>query len=159
MRPFLCLALSLLLAGCAPPLSRDEKRFLQDEFDSMKPFKAEYVEFEKIDRDVERGRDFISYSRDLSKGSATPMMNPGYFWFKVSLSRDAIDPLDLQPPALTVYMPRFKKYFKLRLVTSNAPLMREMTQVIYDGAMQAGGTDPRWNTGAIAGPPGRMRRR
>jgi hypothetical protein len=150
---------ALTASGCGQrPLGPAEREFLDDIVKKLEPVRAEYREFDRFDEGVERGPNFISFSRDLDKSGGTPLMNPAYFWLKISLADDAVEALDLQPPVLTVFVPRFKKYLKLRLVTSNALLSEAVSGSFYDAALEAGGTDPHWGNMARPATRGRLRR-
>ena len=152
----LVMAGSILLSGCAKvPLSQDEQILLNSILGDLRAIKDRYQEFEKLDTAIERGTNFFSYAYDMSQSHSTPLMNPGYFWFKVSLVKSPVEAFDLQPPVLTVFIPRFKKYLKLRVSSSNRPLTTELTKIFYEHAHSFGGTDERWNINSQTSMPQR----
>ena len=145
MKNLIVLFLILSLAGCAQvKLTDDERGFIKGVVTSVGVIKDRYPELQKLDQNVEEGPDFFSYSYDLSQSGSTPLMNSGYFWFKISLGKNPMDPLDLQPPLLTVFIPRYKKYLKMRLASANLPLINDLANIFYKNALDAGGTDVRW---------------
>ncbi len=148
-----------MAAGCAAkaPLTSAEKEFLEGLSKNLAQVRDQYREFEKFDQNVEHGLDFISYSNDLSQKPSSPLLNPNYFWFKISLTENALDSFDLQPPILTIFMPSYNKFLKLRISTGNEPLMKILVKIFYDSALSLGGTDVRWGDPNARPMPGQRR--
>lgn len=132
-------------AGCGEkPLESRERALLDEVVERLEPMETRYREFGRFGEGIERGSNFISYTHNSGSGDGTPLLNPSYFWFKVSLAKDPVEAADLQPPILTAFVPRFDKYLKFRLVCSNEPLAEEMKRFFYQAAIEAGAQDPRW---------------
>jgi hypothetical protein len=145
MKYFLALAAILFLAGCGDtPLDVPERNLLWDITQKFETLADRHPELEGFASGKEKGVNYVSYSRDLAGKSSVPLMNPNYFWVKVSLTKKPIDPIDLQPPIVTIFMPRFKKYLKLRMATENERLMADLTKAFYETAMASGGVNPLW---------------
>jgi len=135
----------MALAGCGGAVvDQDEWSFLDKVFRQAGALKGRYAEFGEWGKNAERGPDFVSYHYDPSHGRSIPLFSQDQFWFKISLSKKPVDPFDLQPPVVTVYMPRFQKYLKLRIVTADQGLAEGLARIFYREAVQAGGTNVRW---------------
>lgn len=155
MKCFLASAVAfLLLVGCGDkPLDVPERNLLWDISQKFEALAVRHPELEGFTSGKEKGLNFVSYSRDLAGTSSVPLMNPNYFWVKVSLTKRPIDAVDLQPPIVTIFIPRFKKYLKLRMATENEVLMADLTRAFYETAMASGGAAPLWGDENRSGSP------
>ncbi len=161
--PVLFFVFSIFLSGCSlEKLTEGENALFDTILDDAKVIKNDYAELAAFnDEHIERHANFISYVYDKTGKNAMVFMNRNYFWFKVAYSKNPVDAFDLQPPVLSVYMPQFKKYLKLRIFTQNLILKKQIVEIVYKNALAAGGTDPQLMTesaGTGQGPFSRRRR-
>lgn len=106
------------------------------------------------------GGDHFSALHEKNPGTPV-IMNPGTYWFKVSLSKKAIDAFDSPMPVVTVEIPPLKKYLKLRVRGTNDPLTYALLQIVRQRAKEFGGVNERvdfQNTRENVASPSRRRR-
>ncbi len=149
------LVVSFVLSGCGPETLNEEELFLLSGiFEDISSLKEEYPgELARFNEDhIEKGANFLSYSYDKTESGAIVLLNPNYFWVKVSLSRNPVEAMDSHPPAFTLRIPRFGKYLKLRTVGQNLSLQTKLVKIVYAKGLEFGGVEPR-------GPASRQGRR
>ncbi len=151
--------LAVFAAGCGAQLTRGERIFLENIAYGIGPLKERYAELEGFPaRTVRIHRNYFSHTYNKEPAAGVPLANPNYYWFKVSLSTEAVDAFDSPGPLLTLRIPRYQKYLKIRVRGANKELTRELTALVLEEGLKAGGEDPRWGTGEEEGGLGRTGR-
>ena len=140
----------VILSGCGPETLNEEEQFLLSGiFQDISALKEEYPgELAQFNEDhIEKGANFLSYSYDKTESGAVVLLNPNYFWVKVSLSKNPVEAMDSHPPVLTMRIPRFEKYLKLRTVGQNLSLQTKLLKIVYAKGLEFGGVEPRGPSG------------
>ena len=132
------------IMGCGPgKISGQESALLHEIASGIGSERDHFRELEDFRPDgdaIDKGY----FSSMHQKNPGTPLiMNPGVYWFKVSLSKKAVDPFDSPMPVFSVRIPAFQKYLKLRVRGSNDRLTYGLIEIVRKQAVLAGGTDER----------------
>jgi hypothetical protein len=146
MRKFIILLTGLILfSGCGSVALTEQETFLLNGiFSDFSSLRGKYEPFQRLSIEtVEKGPNFMSYTFDRSGRQATPFMSSSYFWVKVSLVKNPVEASDLQQPILSMYIPRFKKYLKLRVAGADIDLKRALMAIVYSNGKVVGGQDAR----------------
>jgi hypothetical protein len=146
-------------AGCGiRKVSPEESSFLYaiaSDIEALRESFRELADF-RTESALRGGGDH--FSGLYEKNPRTPViMNPGNYWFKVSLSRDAVDAFDSPMPVLTVEIPSFKKFLKLRVRGANDALTYALLEIVRKQAKEFGGIREQIDLrnareGVVAGP-------
>lgn len=130
--------LIVFFTGCGPALDSAESSLLyhiaqdiesiKDQYPQLKDFRAEVADTRK---------NFFSYIQ--KENNEVLIMNSGVYWFKVSLTKKAVDTFDSPAPVLSIEMAPMKKHLHLRVRGKDMALTQTLAAIVLDHGTTAGG--------------------
>ncbi len=140
MTRWLILLLSFLtLAGCGPVLDQAESSLLYNIAQDIENLKGQYPELSDFRAEsAVTNRNYFSYIKKMNEEAL--IMNSGVYWFKVSLTKKAVDMMDSPSPVLSVEMTPMQKHLHLRVRGKDMALTKALAAIVLEHGIIAGGT-------------------
>ncbi len=130
---------TLFFIGCGPVLDQAESSLLYNIAQDIESLKGQYPELSDFRAEsAVTNRNYFSYIQKTNEEAL--IMNSGVYWFKVSLTKKAVDMMDSPSPVLSVEMTPMQKHLHLRVRGKDMALTQALTAIVLEHGIIAGGT-------------------